>query len=55
MRLSIGNQRRASAAEVRHGQVTTIVQVNTTESAEDVGLAAGDRVVVLINAPVRSC
>jgi molybdopterin-binding protein len=59
VRLSTRNQLAASVSDVRHGQVTTIVKVTlgdgqtvtasiTREAAEDLGLAAGDQVVVLV-------
>lgn len=59
MRLSTRNQISATVSEVRHGQVTTIVKVTlgdgqtmtssiTKEAAEDLGLAVGDQVVVLV-------
>lgn len=59
MRLSTRNQLSGTVAEVRHGEVTSIVKVTlgdgqivtssiTREAAQDLGLAAGDQVVVLI-------
>jgi len=59
VRLSTRNQLPATVSEVRHGEVTTIVKVTlgdgqtmtasiTREAAEDLGLAAGDHVVVLV-------
>ena len=59
MRLSTRNQLRGTVSEVRHGEVTTIVKVTlgdgqtvtssiTKEAAEDLALAPGDQVVVLV-------
>ena len=59
MRLSTRNQLSATVTEVRHGEVTTIVKVRlgdgqtitssiTKEAAEELDLAPGDEIVVLI-------
>ena len=59
MRLSTRNQLSGTVSEVRHGEVTTIVKVTladgqtitssiTREAAEDLELAAGDQVAVLV-------
>ena len=61
MRISTRNQLDGTVAEVNHGQVTTTVKVTvqggavvtasiTKEAAEELGLAAGDAVKVLIKA-----
>jgi molybdate transport system regulatory protein len=59
LRLSTRNQLSATVTEVRHGEVTTIVKVRlgdgqtitssiTKEAAEELDLAPGDEIVVLI-------
>jgi molybdopterin-binding protein len=59
MRLSTRNQLSGTVSEVRHGEVTTIVKVSlgdgqtitssiTREAAEDLALAPGDQVTVLV-------
>ena len=61
MRLSARNQLPGTVVEVRHGTVTTTVTIRlaggdqvvssiTKESAESLGLAAGDEVTAIIKA-----
>ena len=60
MRLSTRNQLDATVTSVQHGEVMSMIKVDlngqsmtaaiTRESAEELGLAAGDKVKVLVKA-----